>query len=122
MTGATHRPFGPRMTQEDADRIVRNPGMGWPDDMIEEARDLRGQALRAGLAPAPPHLLITGPTAIEQLERRAQVRGIIQGLALAAVVLGIVLGLAATLDAHWPVACDGTGSTTGCAIRILGVV
>ncbi|WP_411838692.1 hypothetical protein [Paracoccus sp. ME4] len=122
MTGDTHRPFGPRLTHEDADRIMRNPGMGWPADLVEEARDLRGQALREGLGPMPPHLTVTGPTATERLERRAQLRGIIQGLALAALALGIVLGIAATLDAHWPVACDGTGSAAACTIRILGVV
>lgn len=51
MTGGTPRPFGPPMSQADADRIIRSPDLGWPADMIEEARDVRRAALCEGLHP-----------------------------------------------------------------------
>lgn len=114
MTARTNSPFGRPLTEADADRIIRNPGMGWNLDDIEEARDMRAQALRAGLAPVLPVV----PPAL--LQRRARAQGVILGLLLAILAYVAASLIAAAIEASWPVACDGTAALTSCAIRIMG--
>ncbi|WP_169306211.1 hypothetical protein [Paracoccus hibiscisoli] len=45
----------------------------------------------------------------------------LQGLMLALIAHLVGLILLALIDAHWPVACDGTATVGGCAARLMGV-
>ncbi|MDN5568627.1 MAG: hypothetical protein L0G27_07785 [Paracoccus sp. (in: a-proteobacteria)] len=55
--------------------------------------------------------------AMARLERRT---GILIGLGLAAVAILVGLSAAYLLDAHWPIACDGTASAVSCGARLIG--
>ncbi|MCG6111300.1 MAG: hypothetical protein MEQ74_03815 [Paracoccus sp.] len=45
----------------------------------------------------------------------------VQGLMLALIAHLVGLILLTLIDAHWPVACDGTASLGSCAARLMGV-
>lgn len=53
--------------------------------------------------------------------RQARVAGMVQGLMLALIAHLVGLILLTLIDAHWPVACDGTASLGSCAARLMGV-
>lgn len=117
MTGGTPRPFGPPMSPADADRVMRSPDLGWPAGTIDEAREVRHAALREGLHPMPAPACDGCQAAL----RRARVAGLLQGLMLAVIAHLVGVILLALIDAHWPVACDGTATLGACAARLMGV-
>lgn len=53
--------------------------------------------------------------------RRARMHGILIGMAIAVTVFSAAVALRIAIHDHWPLACDGTGSLTICALRLIGV-
>ncbi|MEE2860865.1 MAG: hypothetical protein VYB46_08645 [Pseudomonadota bacterium] len=45
-------PFGRPLTEEDAERIVRNPNLGWDVDTLEQAQDMRRRSLQRAIVAA----------------------------------------------------------------------
>ena len=57
MTAPRITPYGRRLTEAEAEIVIRSPHLQWPADIADEARDWRREELRRGFdgdRPAAP--------------------------------------------------------------------
>ena len=118
MIDLKNEPFGRPLTDAEADSIIRNHHLGWDAGTVEEAHDRRYASMREGLRPMPAPACDGCQPAL----RRARVMGLLQGLMLAVIAHLVGLILLALIAPHWPIACDGTATLGGCALRLIGTL
>ncbi|WP_411839219.1 hypothetical protein [Paracoccus sp. ME4] len=115
MIDLKNEPLGRPLTDAEADSVLRNRHLGWTADTIEEAHDRRYARMREGLRPMPQPPCDSCQPALH----RARLSGLMAGLVLAVIAHLVGFILLTMVNAHWPIACDGTASLGGCALRLI---